>query len=140
MSQDNSQNRQPDDLGSRSPASEEAKQQGISGNSGARAAQSEGTQAQPSQASNRRGAQHEQSPEQRKHFPEGHAPSEQGDQDHPSPHVIAQHQQGIGRQGGSHAGSAGDRSEEIAQQGEPRGEHARHGRQQTPGSREQNQD
>jgi hypothetical protein len=140
MAQNTSQNRQAEDLGSRSPASEEAQQQGMSGNRGAQAEQSEGAQGQPAQASNRRPSEHEQSPEQRKHFPEGHAPSEQGEKDHPSPHVIAQHQQGIGRQSGSHAGSQGDRSEEAALEGEPRGEHARHGRQDAPGSREQNQE
>jgi hypothetical protein len=126
--------RQP---GSGSPASEEAKRQGMSGNAGAQAERTEGTGKQPAQASNRRSAQHEELPEERKSFAPGQAPSEQGDKSHPSPEQIKQNQQGIGRQSGSHAGQ-GDRSEELAQGGEPRGEHARHGRQNLPGGREQN--
>jgi hypothetical protein len=59
---------------------------------------------------------------------------EQGDQSHPSPHVIAEHQQGIGRQSPSHGGAHGNRTEEEAQRGEPRGEHARGSRQHVPAS------
>lgn len=122
------------EVGSRSPASKEAQEQAMSGSAGARASQTEGTGRQPEQTSNRRGAEHERAPEERQQFDAGQAPSEQGEKDHPSPHVIAQHQQGIGRQSGSHAGKVGDRSQERAMSGEPRGEHTRQGRQQTPGT------
>lgn len=137
MAAGNDSNRNTRDIGSDSPASEEAKEQGMSGNKGAQSEQMAGAGGQPSQASNRRNEQKEPLPEQRRDFAPGHAPSEQGETDHPSPHVIAQHQQGIGRQSGSH-GAQGDRSTERAMAGEPREEHTRQGRQSVPGDREQN--
>lgn len=134
MAQGNDPYRKPQDVGSESPASEEAKQQGMSGDRGASAAQSPDSRpGQPAQASGRRGAEHRQEPEVRKHFPEGHAPSEQGSKEHPSPHVIAQHQQGIEGQSGSRS-AHGNRTEEEAQRGEPSGEHARGSRQHVPAS------
>lgn len=102
-----------DPVGSRSPASEEAQAQGEAGAAGARAAQTAGTGSQPAQASNRRDEGKEQEPQRRKGYEAGQAPSEQGDKEHPSPEVIAQHQQGIGRQSGNTAGR-GDRSQERA--------------------------
>jgi hypothetical protein len=123
-----------EDVGSESPASEEAQQQGRSGDQGAQAGQIGGTGSQPAQASNRRPAEHHQEEERRTHFPPGQAPSEQGEKEHSSPHVIAQHQQGIGRQSGSH-GAHSERSEEEAQRGEPAEEHTRSGRQSVPGDR-----
>lgn len=135
MARPGERDRESRDVGSRSPVSEEAKDQEWSGaRGGPRAGRSEGTQPQPPQASGRRGAGHEQPPTVRKGFEPGRAPSEQGEKDHPSPHVIARHQQGIEPRSGSHT-AHGERSEEEAQRGEPRGEHARHGRQHLPGDR-----
>jgi hypothetical protein len=125
--------------GSRSPASEEAKQPNAAGQRGG--PRSEGQRAesdqQVPQTSGRRGAQHEDRPEERKSFAPGQAPSEQGEGEHPSPQVIAQNQQGIRGQSPSH-GAHREQSEEAAQQGEPEGTHTRaaqHGRQQSPGER-----
>lgn len=125
------ENRESRERGSRSPASEEARTQGMSGDRGAEAEQTPGVGKQPAQASNRRGARHEQEPEVRKGFPEGQAPSEQGDGD-PSPSTIRDHQQGIQARSGSH-GAHTERSEEAAQRGAPKEEHTRHGRQGVPG-------
>lgn len=66
-------------------------------------------------------------------FEPGHAPSEQG-RGTPRPQTLKEHQQGIEPIRGSTAGH-GDDTEEIAQRGEPRSEHARHGRQHIPGTR-----
>lgn len=126
--------KKPQDVGSESPVSEEAKQQGMSGDRGTQASQKpDHRPGQPAQASGRRPAEHEQEPEVRRNFPPGHAPSEQGSKEHPSPHVIAEHQQGKEPRSGSRT-AHGNRSEEIAQRGEPEEEHARHGRQHVPGS------
>lgn len=124
--------------GSESPASKEAQEQGMAGASGAQASHSGGVGAQPEQGSNRSpAARNNQEPEARKGFEPGHAPSEQGEKGHPSPHVIAQHQQGIEPRSGNHA-TGTDRSEEEAQRGGPDGEHtehSRHGRQHVGGDR-----
>lgn len=124
------ENRGSRERGSRSPASEEARTQEMSGARGAEAEQTPGTGKQPAQASNRRGARHEQEPEARKGFPEGQAPAEQGDGD-PSPSTIRDRQQGIEAGSGSH-GAHTERSEEAAQRGAPKGEHTRHGREDVP--------
>ena len=126
------EDRSPNEVGGRSPANEEAKEQGYAGRRGA---ESEGgaSQGQPAQSSNRRGSRHEEPPEVRRSFQEGRAPSEQGDKSNPSPEEIKQHQQGMKGGSGAHAG--GDRSEERAVSGEPKGDHTRHGRQNTPGDR-----
>lgn len=127
--------RKPQDAGSRSPASEEAKEQGLSGRAGVREATTGADGDQPPQGSGRSpGAANEQPREARKHFEPGAAPSEQGEKGHPSPEKIREHQQGIGRQSGSHRAGP-DRSEEVAEQGEPDEDHTRHGRQTTPGHR-----
>lgn len=127
-------NRKPTEPGSRSPASEEAKQQGASGQRGGpREGQNpDMTPDQPAQGSGRQGGQ--EPPEERKHFAPGRAPSEQGE-GNPGPEQIAQRQQGIGRQSGSH-GARGERQEEESQRGGPQQEHTRaasHGRQGVPG-------
>lgn len=123
------------DLGGGSPGSKEAQEQNMAGASGSRASQTPGVQAQPEQGSNRSpSARHDQEAEVRRSFEPGHAPSEQGEKEHPSPHVIAQHQQGMKPRSGSHMGQS-DRSEEEAQRGEPEGEHSRHGRQNVSGNR-----
>lgn len=136
------ENRKQDELGSKSPASEEAQRQGMAGGRGAESEQMSGGGSQPEQGSNRSpAARHTQEPEVRKSFEPGHAPSEQGEKGHPSPHVIAQHQQGAEPRSGSHM--QGDRSEEEAQRGEPKGEHTVHsrdGRQSVPGNRPGNRD
>ncbi len=125
--------RKPSELGSRSPASEEAKEQGASGQRGGpREAQNpDVTPDQPAQASGRRGGQHLEPPEERKSFPPGHAPSEQGEGG-PSPEMIAKHQQGIRGQSGSHS-AQGETAEEEAERGGPREGHTRHGRHAVPG-------
>ncbi len=64
------------------------------------------------------------------------AQDENDGQGSPSPEKIKEHQQGIGRQSGSHAGHT-DTSEELAQSGDPQGEHARHGRENVPGNRQE---
>lgn len=129
MKRENDRNDRGREVGSRSPASREAQEQGLAGSRSARTPEQD---SQPAQASGRSGGGHRQEPEIRRSFPEGQAPSEQGEKEHPSPHVIARQQQGIGSQSGSRAG--GTDSEEQAQRGEPSGEHARHGRQKVPGS------
>jgi len=135
MARTGERDRDSRDVGSRSPVGKEAKEQERSGaRGGPRASRSGGIPQQPSQASGRRSAEHEQPPTVRKGFEPGQAPSEQGERDHPSPHVIARHQQGIEPRSGSHT-AHGERSEEEAQRGEPHGEHSRHGRQHVPGNR-----
>lgn len=136
MAQGSDQYRKPQDVGSRSPAGEEAKEQGMSGARGGPGAAREPDPrpGQPAQASGRRGARHEQAGEARKGFPAGQAPSEQGEKDHPSPHVIAEHQQGVEPQSAAHT-AHGKRTEEEAQRGEPAEEHTRDGRQSVPGDR-----
>lgn len=102
--------------GDESPASKEAQQQGMSGQRGAEAEQADGIGKQPAQTSGRRSAEHEQEPEERKSFTPSQAPSAQGDGD-PGPEQIAEHQQGIGRQSGSHS-AQGERTEEEARKGQ----------------------
>lgn len=131
MAEDNARER-----GSDSPGSKEAQEQSMAGGQGAQASGSRGAESQPEQGSDRGpAARHTQEPERRKGFEPGHAPSEQGEKGHPSPHVIAQHQQGIEPRSGNHAGGP-DRSEEAAQSGEPAGEHTLHGRQSVGGDRQ----
>lgn len=114
----------------------ESTEQGASGRQGAEASQTEGEGRQPRQGSGRV-EQPRTEGEPKHHFEPGHAPSEQGGQDHRSPEVIARNQQGLagsGRASGSH-GARSDRSEELSASGEPQEEHSRHGRQETPGDR-----
>lgn len=122
------------DVGSRSPASEEAKEQRHAGEqSGPRAAQSPGSgQQQPPQGSQR--VSNRQPPEVRRHYAEGEAPSEQGAGGERSAEVIARQQQGIEPESGSHS-AHGEHTEQAATSGEPEGEHTRHGRQHVPGDR-----
>lgn len=134
MAEQNDRQRKPQDRGSRSPANEEAKEQGMSGNRGAEEGRVEGEQRQPPQGSDRApAARHQQPAEERKGFSTGQAPSEQGEKAHPSAEVVKQNQQGATPRSGSHAG--GDRSEEEAQRGSPSGDHTRHGREGLPGHR-----
>lgn len=122
-------------IGRDSPGSEEANEQGMSGRRGAEEAQIRGMQEQPEQGSNRSpAAGHQQEPERAKHFEAGHAPSEQGEQEHRSPQVIKEHQMGAHPKSGSHSAHA-ERIEEEAQRGEPDTTHTRAGRQKTPGHR-----
>lgn len=117
-------------------SSKESTEQGRAGRSGAQAAQTGEPGGQPRQGSGRV-EQPRGTDEPKHHFDSGEAPSEQGEQDHPSPHVIARNQQGhagSGRASGSH-GAQDDRSEEVAHAGEPGGDHTRHGRQESPGDR-----
>jgi hypothetical protein len=135
-----SESRGTDDLGSRSPGSEEAQRQGESGGRGAEAARSAGAGRQNPQTSERPNSERMQHAAERKHFEPGHAPSEQGEKDHPSPEVIARHQQGAEPRSGNPSAVSGDETQQRAIGGEPRGERtADDGRQRVPGSREQNQ-
>lgn len=124
--------RAQDEPGSRSPASQEAKEQGMSGHQGGpRAGQDSGTEGSSPQGSRR--VENDTQHGERKGFEAGHAPSEQG-RGSPRPDTIAEHQQGMKGQSGSH-GAHGERSEESSTRGEPADEHVRHGRQHTPGDR-----
>lgn len=139
MPQDRERHRDARDLGSRSPASEEAKEQNASGQRGGprQGGPRPAVPDQVAQTSGRRSAQHESRPEERSGFAPGQAPSEQGEKDHPSPEMIARGQQGLRGQSPAH-GAHRERSEEDEQHGEPRGEHtrgARQGRQRLPGDR-----
>lgn len=135
MNENRESQRKPQDIGRDSPASEEAKKQGMSGDRGAQEGKVEGTQRQPPQGSNRSPvARFQQPAEERKHFAPGQAPSEQGEKEHPSPDMIRQNQQGAQPRSGSHS-AKGERVEEEAQRGDPGGEHTREGRQSTGGTR-----
>ena len=126
-------NDRSDQSGGDSPASREPALQGRAGaEGGPRAAQTQGDGGQPRQGSGRTEAGRGQGSGAGS-FEPGRAPSEQGEKDHPSPHVIAQHQQGAEPRSGSHM--QGDRSQEEATSGEPRSTHTRSGRDQTPGDR-----
>lgn len=126
--------REPEDIGSESPASEEAKEQRRAGQRGGpQQAKTPGRGRQPPQTSGRRPARHEQPPKERKRFSPEESPSAQGDGE-PSPETLKrrQGQQGIEPKSGSHS-AHGERAEEEARKGPPRDEHARHGRQHVPG-------
>lgn len=115
----------------------ESTTQGNSGQRGSEASQTEGDRGQPRQGANRVERPSGES-EPKHHFEPGRAPSEQGEQEHPSPEVVARRQQGFAGTGTGASGSTGahgDRSEEEAESGAPKGDHTRHGRQKTPGDR-----
>jgi hypothetical protein len=120
--------RKPPELGSRSPASEEAKEQNASGQRGGprEAGPAPVTSSQPAQTSGRRGGPHEEPPLERTGFDEENAPSAQGRKDRPNPQVIAEGQRGI-RGGRGQLGGAGERSQGEAQKGDPRGGQTRMG-------------
>jgi hypothetical protein len=118
--------------------STESTEQGNSGKRGAEASRQAGSGDQPRQGDQRTEFYGTGDREEKHHFAPGHAPSEQGDNNTPGPEKIKEHQQGFGGAGGGHHGARGantERSEEIASAGEPRGEHARHGRQHLDGDR-----
>lgn len=126
--------REPKDIGSESPASEEAKEQGRTGQSGGpQQAKTPGKGKQPAQTSGRRSSEHEQEPTVRKHFDPEESPSAQGE-GKPSPETLKKRQaeQGIEPKSGSHS-AHGERTEEEAQKGPPHDAHTRHGRQHVPG-------
>jgi hypothetical protein len=127
------QDRSARDLGSQSPASKEAKEQGMSGARGGpqEAGPRPETERQPPQTSGRRDPRHEHAPEQRAGFGPENAPSNQGDGE-PSPERIARNQQGIEARSGSPRAQDHDAVRE-AQAGEPRDAHTSAGRQQVPG-------
>ena len=104
MANDNDTDRKATELGSRSPASAEAREQNAAGaQGGPRSARPGETQDQPEQGSQRTTpVQAEQAGTERKSFAPGHAPSEQGDGD-PGPEQIAERssQQGIRGRSGS---------------------------------------
>ncbi len=120
--------------GGPSPASQEAKEQGMSGHQGGpRAEHDSGTGGNAPQGERR--VENDTPHSERKGFEAGHAPSEQG-RGSPKPDTIAEHQQGMKGQSGSHS-AHGERSDEITTRGAPQSDHVRHGRQQTPGDRHQ---
>ena len=111
-------------------------EKGASGRRGAQASQADGEGRPPRQGANRV-EQPRTEEEPKHHFERGRAPSEQGEQEHRSPEVIARNQQGLagsGRASGSH-GARSDRSQERSVRGAPQEDHTRHGRQETPGDR-----
>jgi|GEM_PF-5682459 len=95
-------------------SSTESREQGQSGRRGSEAEGNRGAAGQPPQGSDRVDKQAEKEPKH--HFAEGHAPSEQGEQESPSPEQIKRGQQGLSGTGtgkqGSHA--EGDRSQQEA--------------------------
>jgi hypothetical protein len=118
--------------------SAESTEQGNSGKRGAEAPRTGGPGDQPRQGDRRTELYGTGDREQKHHFAPGHAPSEQGGNGTPGPAKIKEHPQGFGGAGGGHHGARGartERGEEIASSGEPRGGHARHGRQHLPGDR-----
>lgn len=126
--------RKPEDIGTDSPPTGEAKRQAITGaRGGPRASQTRGVGKQPAQESGRRSSRHEHLPEEVKSFTPDEDPSEQGTGD-PSPEQLKARSslQGIGPRSGSHQ-SRGERTEELAQQGPPDHGHTRAGRQRVPG-------
>lgn len=123
--------RKPQDIGKDSPASGEAKRQGITGKKGGpRAAQVHGVGRQPPQTSGRRPRRHEQVPSERKRFTRGESPVEQGEGE-PSPGRIKARSrlQGFEPRSGSHS-ARGEDTEEIGMEGPPaHGRTPREGRQ-----------
>ena len=90
--------RSPDEPGSGSPASREAREQGNAGHQGGPRAAQSGTSGPDPQGSQR--VENDTEPRMAKGFEPGHAPSEQG-RGGPKPDTIAEHQQGIGGQSSS---------------------------------------
>jgi hypothetical protein len=128
--------RKAKDVGSRSPAKGEAKEQQIAGAaSGPQEAQTPPRDGgkQPPQTSGRRAAAHEHVASERKNFEPEEDPSEQG-RGAARPERIKQQssQQGIGGRSPAHAGRT-ERAEEESQKGPPREGHTRTGRQHLPG-------
>lgn len=118
--------------------SNESTRQGESGKRGAEASRDSGGARQPRQGDRRTEVYGAGEREEKHHFAPGHAPSEQGDRGTPGPETIREHQAGFGGGGGGHHGAKGagpEDSEEIAARGEPRDEHARHGRHDLPADR-----
>jgi hypothetical protein len=116
----NNPHRKPQDIGKDSPATGEAKRQGITGaKGGPRAAQVPGRGKQPPQSSGRRSRRHEQAPREAKSFTPEESPVEQG-LGEPSPERLAARssQQGIEPRCGGHR-SQGEETEEISSEGPP---------------------
>jgi hypothetical protein len=129
--------KKPQDIGAGSPASGEAKRQGISGaRGGPRQARTRGISKQPAQTSGRRSVRHQQAPMQRKSFAPEENPAEQGTGE-PSPERLRarSREQGIEPRSGSHA-AHGERTQERSIQGPPDAGHTRYGRQKVPGQPE----
>lgn len=112
--------RRPQDIGKDSPATGEAKRQGIAGaKGGPRAAQVHGKGKQPPQSSGRRSRRHEQPPREAKSFTREESPVEQGLGERSPERLKARsRQQGIEPRSGGHR-SHGERTEEQALEGPP---------------------
>lgn len=126
--------REPEDIGSESPATGEAKAQSISGaRGGPRQPKTPGKPKQPAQDSGRRSARHQTRPTARKGFARGESPAAQGTgKPRPARLRARDAAQGIEPRSGSHR-AHGERTEERGQQGPPDHGHTRHGRQRVPG-------
>jgi hypothetical protein len=136
-----SEHKDAKDVGSRSPASESAKEQRMSGTSGGAQASGESSQdggKQPPQTSGRRDPAHEHDGAVRRGYEAAQDPERQGDGD-PGPEQVrdSSSMQGLGGAGGG--SGRGGQAEERAQSGEPQGEHTRQGRQKSPGDRDPQQ-
>jgi hypothetical protein len=134
-------NRSAKDVGSKSPASESAKEQRMSGSKGGAQASggSAGSGKQPPQSSGRRDPAHEDDGNVRKGYDAAQDPERQGDGD-PGPEQIRDSSSMQGAGGGAGGGTGlGERSQESAQTGNPQGGHTRSGRQKSPGDRDPQQ-
>lgn len=112
--------REPEDIGTDSPAQGEAKRQSIAGfKGGPRSAKIRGVGKQPAQSSGRRPHRHEQAPAAAKSFTPEENPAEQGEGEASPERLKARSRlQGIEPRSGSHR-ARGERTSEIGQQGAP---------------------
>jgi hypothetical protein len=136
-----SEKRSAKDLGSRSPASESAKEQRMSGTSGGPQASGEPSKTggkQPPQTSGRRDPAHEHEGTVRRGYEAAQDPERQGDGD-PGPDQIRESSSMQGHGGAGGGSGTGGQAEERGQSGEPQGEHTRSGRQKNPGDRDPQQ-
>jgi hypothetical protein len=125
------------DVGSKSPPSESAKEQRMSGSKGGAQASggSAGQDKQPPQTSGRRDPAHEHDGTVRKGYDAAQDPERQGDGD-PGPEQIRDSSSMQGAAGGAGGGMGqGSRKQESAQSGDPQDGHTRSGRQKAPGDR-----
>jgi hypothetical protein len=131
------QRRSAKDVGSQSPAKGSAKKAHIEAQkSGPQSPKVPGVGSQPPQSSGRRSARHEHLPYEAKSFSPEEDPAQQGEA-HSKPGVIKEQStslQGL-RGGGRASGARPNDVEATGRAGEPRSEHTRRGRQQSPGKR-----
>lgn len=130
------------DVGSRSPASESAKEQRMAGTSSGpqEAQESPRTEKQPPQTSGRRDPAHEHEGTVRRGYEAAQDPERQGDGD-PGPEQIrdSSAMQGHGGRGNVGRAAKAEDKTERSQEGEPAGRHTAPGRQHVPGDRDPKQ-